>query len=284
MLRKEIGLFLAFLITQSVSAQDDLLSEIDQDDSDHRTTSVFKSLKIINLESTKLAARKDFFLVISHRFGFINSGFDNFFGLDNANTRIHMIYGLSDDFNVHVSRSGFNKTYEAGVKYKFISQKEQGIPLSMVYFGSMSINTAWDKELLPELNFSHRLAYVSQLLVSRKFSNYLSLELAPSYLHENLVLEDNQTNSQFALGVGGRLKLTSRTSLNLDYLYHVNRTNSSGFRNPLSIGVDIETGGHVFQLHFTNSYAMHESGFIGQTTGDWQKAEISFGFNLIRVF
>ena len=134
------------------------------------------------------------------------------------------------------------------------------------------------------MKFNDRMVYVNQLLVSRKFSDKLSLELAPTYFHENFVENDYQSNSQFALGLGGRYKLSKRVSLNIDYAAHLNRTSTSIYNNPLSVGVDIETGGHVFQMHFTNSQGIHESGFLGKTTGDWSKGDVFFGFNLARVF
>jgi hypothetical protein len=122
------------------------------------------------------------------------------------------------------------------------------------------------------------------LLISRKFSEKLSLEFAPTYFHENFVIDDEQDNSQVALGLGGRYKISKRVSINVDYAAHMNRASSSAFRNPLSLGVDIETGGHVFQMHFTNSQGIHEAGFLGNTTGDWGKGDVFFGFNLVRVF
>ena len=138
--------------------------------------------------------------------------------------------------------------------------------------------------MYPKLEFADRLSYVTQVLVSRKINEKLSLQLAPSYLHENFVTYNPQDNSQFLVGMGGRYKLTSRWSINLDYAAHLNRASGSPYKNPLSIGVDLETGGHVFQMHFTNSQAMHESGFLGNTAGSWDKGQIAFGFNLVRVF
>jgi len=182
-----------------------------------------------------------------------------------------------------------------GVKYLFVNQKTDGFPVTVAGFGSIAINTEMKKANFPSLQFADRLSFVTQLLISRKVSERLSLELMPTFFHENTVsdiLDENnvaivpnpQDKSQFAIGVGGRYKLGKRWSLNMDYGAHLNRASQSIYKNPLSIGVDIETGGHVFQLHFTNARAMHESGFLGQTTGDWGKSEISFGFNLVRVF
>ncbi|MFC4740577.1 DUF5777 family beta-barrel protein [Flavobacterium ponti] len=275
---------LFLLVSTYLFAQDDLLNEIDTVAVDKRVNSSFKSLKIVNLESTKLASKGDLYFVVSHRFDYFKNGFDDFFGLDNANTRLQFVYGVTPWLSVHASRSGFNKTYEAAGKYSLMHQEEGGFPFEIVGFNSIAINTALEKDLLPLLEFEDRLSYVNQLLISRKFSDNLSLELAPTYFHENYVVDNNQDNSQFALGFGGRYKLTTRWSINMDYAAHLNRASNSPFTNPLSIGVDLETGGHVFQMHFTNSQAMHESGFLGNTSGKWSKSEIAFGFNLVRVF
>lgn len=282
MLRKITLLFCVFPFL--MVAQDDLLQEIDSTASDEIITSAYKSLKIVNLESTKLAAKGDLYFVVSHRFGYVENGFEDFFGLDNANTRLQFVYGISNNFNIHASRDGFHKTYEFAAKYKLVNQKKSGSPFEIVGFNSFNINTELEKDLYPKLEFEDRLSYVTQVLISRKFNESLSMELAPTYFHENYVYFNDQDNSQFALGLGGRYKFTKRWSFNIDYAAHLNRASNSPFKNPLSIGFDLETGGHVFQMHFTNSQAMHESGFLGNTAGSWGDGQIAFGFNLIRVF
>lgn len=291
---KKLILFLFFL-PLSIFAQDDLLKEIDTVETNVKVESAFKSLKIINLESTKLAAKGDLYLVVAHRFDYVKNGFDDFFGMDNANTQIKFLYGVNDWLTVHAARSGFQETYDLGVKYRLKSQIKNGFPFAIVGFSSIAVNSELKKEDYPLLKFANRLSYVTQILISRKFTEKLSLEIAPSYFHENTVrdiLDNNnqpiipnpQNNSQFALGLGGRYKFAKRWSVNIDYAAHLNRASQSIYKNPLSIGVDLETGGHVFQMHFTNSRAMHESGYLGQTSGDWSKGEIAFGFNLVRVF
>ena len=276
-------------------AQDDLLKEIDSVAINESVVSAFKSLKIVNLESTKLAAKGDFYFIVAHRFGFIDKGFDDFFGLDNANTQLKFLYGVNDWLTLHIGRSGFQETYDLAAKYRLYAQKENGFPVTIVGFNSVAINSELKEEDYPNLKFENRLSYVAQVLISRKFSDKLSLEIAPSVFHENtlrdildennaVILPNPQDNTQFAVGLGGRYKLTSRWSVNVDYAAHLNRASQSNYKNPLSIGVDLETGGHVFQMHFTNAQAMHETGYLGQTVGDWSKGEIAFGFNLVRVF
>jgi hypothetical protein len=280
---KKLSLLLLFpLITFS---QDDLLDEIDIDSpEDSYATATFKGLKIVNFESTKLTAKKEFTFVVAHRFGTVKNGFDSFFGLDDAVTRLNFIYGVTDWLNVSVSRSSFQKIYEGSFKYRLVKQKENGSPVTIVGYNSILINTALEENNLPKIEFENKLGYTSQLLIARKFNKNLSLELAPTFLHDNFVIDNNQDNSQFALGFGGRYKLSKRWSLNADYGWHLNRSSTSPFKNPLSIGFDLETGGHVFQLHFTNSQALNTNGFLGQATGDWSEGDIFFGFNLSRVF
>lgn len=278
--------FLICVFSIGVSwAQEDLLDEIDSDSVvSSYTTAAFKGLKIVNFESTKLVAKKEFTLVVAHRFGSIENGFDTFFGLDDAVTRLNFIYGISDGFNIGISRSSYQKIYEGSLKYRILRQENNGFPFTVVGFNSILINTALDKNNLPKLEFKHRLGYTAQILVSRKMSEKLSLEIAPTFFHDNYVMINDQDNSQFALGFGGRYKLGKRWSLNADYGWHLNRASNSPFRNPLSIGIDLETGGHVFQMHFTNAQPMNTNTFLGQSTGDWSEGDIYFGFNLSRVF
>ncbi|MCH4552470.1 DUF5777 family beta-barrel protein [Aestuariibaculum lutulentum] len=280
---KHLLIFL-FCIPILVYAQDDLLDEIDTDESSQYATAAFKGLKIVNFESTKLVAKGEFTFVVAHRFGSLENGIDTFFGLDDAVTRLNFIFGITDDLNVSVSRSSFQKIYEAAAKYTLIKQENNGFPLTIVGYNSILINTGLEKDNLPLLEFKHRLGYTAQVLVSRKVNTNLSLELAPTFFHDNYVTIDEQDNSQFALGFGGRYKLGKRWSLNADYGWHLNRADNSPFKNPLSIGIDLETGGHVFQMHFTNAQGMNTNTFLGQGTGDWSDGNIYFGFNLSRVF
>ena len=288
--------FLVFFFPLFLLAQNDLLKEIDTPSMENTTElSAFKALKIVNFETTKVIGKGDFYLIISHRFDYLDKGFEDFFGLDGAFTQIKFAYGVSDKVTVQAARSGFQKTYDLGVKWLLANQKSDGFPLAVAFFNSIAANTELDKDNYPSLEFQDRLCYVSQLLISRKFTDNFSLEMAPTFFYENFlveVLDENnnvitpnpQDKAQFALGMGGRYKLSKRFSLNLDYGVHLNRASQSVFKNPLSVGMDIDTGGHIFQILFTNARAMHEAGFLGHTTGDWGKGEISFGFNLIRVF
>lgn len=264
-------------------SQDDLLEEIDSDEDNNYATATFKGLKIVNFESTKLVAKKEFTFVVAHRFGSLENGLETFFGLDDAVTRLNFIYGINDAINISVSRSSFQKIYESAIKYRLTRQSDN-FPFTIVGYNSILVNTALDKNNYPKLEFNDRLGYTTQVLIARKVSDKLSLELAPTVFHDNFVLDNNQDNTQYALGMGTRYKLGKRWSLNADYGWHLNRSSTSPFKNPLSIGIDLETGGHVFQMHFTNSQAMNTNGFLGQATGDWSDGDIYFGFNLSRRF
>ncbi len=282
-MRHIIYFFLCFPFI--ISSQNDLLSEIDTEPTKNKKViATFKGLKIVNFESTKLVSKQELTFIVSHRFGSLKNGIDTFFGLDEAVTRLNFVYGISDRINIGLSRSSFLKIYELSGKYKLIEQVENGFPFTLVGYNSFLINTALDKKNLPLLEFKHRLGYTAQILISKKINSNLSLEIAPTFFHDNYVLVNNQDNSQFAIGFGGRYKLGKRWSLNTDYGLHLNRANNSPFRNPLSIGIDLETGGHVFQMHFSNSLAMNTNGFLGQGSGDWSNGDIFFGFNLSRRF
>jgi len=280
-MKKKLFLLVGLIPIISFS-QDDLLKEIDSVATNEKVESAFKGLKIVNLESTKLAAKGDLYFIVAHRFGSIKDGIEGFFGLDNAVTQLKFVYGVTEWLTVSAARS--EPAYDFSVKYSLVPQRTNGFPVSIVGFNSIAFNNTLKPSLFPNMSSSDRMIFVNQILVSRKISSKLSLELAPTYFHENFVIDDNQDNSQFAIGAGGRYKFAKRWSLNVDYIAHLNRSDSSPFRNPLSIGVDLETGGHVFQMHFSNSQGIHEAGFLGNTTGMWEKQEIYFGFNLLRVF
>ena len=265
-------------------AQDDLLSEIDvESESSTAVSSVFKGLKIINFESTKLVGKGGFYFVVSHRFGSVKNGFENLFGLDEAVTHLNFIYGLTEGINVSASRSSNQKIYELASKFRIIKQSER-FPFSVVGYTSVLANTALSTDNLPKLEFKHRLSYVAQLLISRKVNNKLSLQFTPTFFHDNYVANDFQDNSQFGLIFGGRYKIGKRWSFNLEYGTHLNRAKNSLYNNPLSLGFDLETGGHVFQLHFTNSQFMNANGVMGNSTGDWSEGDFYFGFNISRSF
>ncbi len=264
--------------------EDDLLSEIDAEVPNSYVGAAFKGLKIVNFESTKMVSKKELYFVVSHRFGTVKTGISDFFGLDQAVTRLNFIYGISDGINLGVSRSSFQRTYESSLKLRLVRQKKGGFPFTIVSFNSLLINTQLDELVIPQIEFTDRLGYTAQLLISKKINENFSLQLIPSFFHDNYNPVENQDNSQYSIGLGGRHKLSKRWSINFDYGMHLNRASNSPFNNPLSIGFDLETGGHVFQLHFTNAQPMNTNGFLGQGAGDWGQGDFFFGFNLSRIF
>ncbi|WP_343695411.1 DUF5777 family beta-barrel protein [Flavobacterium sp.] len=281
-MKKRIFLLASFLICLFANAQEDLLSTLDSTQVvDKNAAATFKGLQIITLQSTKLAAKKELYIVISHRFGSVKGGISEFFGFDDATTKIGGIYGVTDWLSVSASRHTLLKIYETSVKYRLARQNDQ-FPFDIVGYNTIDINSGLKKDDYPKIEFSDRLTYINQLLISRKFSEKFSLELAPSYIHKNLYNPDNENDNQFTLSAGGRMKLTKRLSLNLEYGENFNKPDF--YHNPLSVGLDIDTGGHIFQLIFTNSQSMTESGYLTNATGDWGKGDFFFGFNLYRVF
>ncbi len=276
-------LFLLVLLLPLLTfSQNDLLAGVDIPVTNEKVASAFKALKIVNLESTKVAAKGDMYFVVAHRFGSLKDGFEGFYGLDNANTQIKFIYGVIDGLQVSAGRSQL--AYDLAVKYTLFPQVKGGLPVAIVGFNSLSINNTLKESNYPKLQFEDRFTYVAQLLISRKFTEKLSLEIAPTFFHENFVDDEAQSNTQYALGFGGRYKFSKRWSLNMDYAAHLNRAPGSLYVNEFSIGFDLETGGHVFQMHFTNSQGIDEAGYLARTTGDWKTGDVFFGFNLARVF
>lgn len=271
--------------TTVLYAQDDLLSELSKQDSmvTVPVSATFKSTRVVNGHSVETMKKKHLDFRISHRFGRLNSGAYQFFGLDQATMRMGFEYGITDDFMIGVGRSTSQKVYDFFGKLKVLKQSEgaRNIPVSITLFGGTGVAT-----INKELEFQDKLYYSAQVLIARKFGERLSLQLSPTFLHRNKpeVLGDEKV--LLALGIGGRFKLSKRVSLNGEYFYTAREKNTvtAPYYDSMSFGVDIETGGHVFQLHFTNSLGMIEKQFIGETAGTWGKGDIHYGFNLSRTF
>ena len=271
-----------FFLSVAIYAQDDLLTQLDSTQvQDTYATATFKGLQIVTLQTTKMPAAKEFYFLVSHRFGTVKNGIDEFFGLDGATTKLGGVYGVTNWLSLSASRHTMLKTYETSAKVRLVRQNAN-FPVDVAAYGTIDINTQLEKEQYPKITFGDRLTHVSQLLISRKFSERFSLELVPSYIHRNLYNPALENDRQFSLGAGGRMKLTKRLSVNVEYVYNANQPDF--YVNPLSVGLDIETGGHIFQLIFTNSQSMTESGYMTNATGNWGKGDFFFGFNLYRVF
>lgn len=263
-------------------AQDDLLNELDSTQvQDTYASAAFKGLQVVTLQTTKMPAAKEWYVVVSHRFGSVKNGFDTFFGLDNATTKLGAVYGVTNWLSASFSRHTMLKMYEGSLKYR-LARQSADFPVEVAGYSTLDINTFLEKDDYPKIEFSDRLIYVQQLIVSRKVNDALSLELVPSFIHRNLHDAVLEKENQFSVGAGGRVKLTKRMSLNLEYAYNVDKPDY--YKNPLSVGLDIETGGHIFQMVFSNSQGMTESGYLTNAAGNWGKGDFFFGFNLYRVF
>jgi hypothetical protein len=289
MRRLSLSVFLS-LISIGIYAQNDLLDLLNENSPKeiNYTTATFKSTRIMNGHSIEKMAPGQLDVRISHRFGTINSGAYEFFGLDQANTHLSLEYGILKWLMVGVGRGSYQKTFDGFAKFTLLRQSSgaKEMPVSVSVFSSVALKSEkWHTDTITNY-FSSRLSYVAQVLIARKINQSLSVQLIPSYVHRNLVATELDPNDLLAIGAGGRLKISKRISLNAEYYYRINPNpyGNPQYYNPLSIGIDIETGGHVFQLLLTNSVAMIEKGFIGETTGQWKKGDIHFGFNISRVF
>jgi len=285
-----ILLIVPLLLSFHVKAQDDLMDLLgDQPKTTDYTYATFKTTRIINAQSVENPAEGVLMFMIQHRFGRINTGAYEFFGLDQATIRLGLEYGITKRLSIGVGRSSYEKTFDGFLKYKILRQSTglSRMPVSLSgYFSTAITSLKWeDMGVENRTNyFSSRVSYTYQLLVARKFSNSISVQLIPSLIHKNLVPTGEDKNDIFSVGVGGRVKLTKRMSVNAEYFYTPTGQISYDFNQPLSIGLDIETGGHVFQLHFSNAQAFFDRGFITETNGKWWDGDIYFGFGISRVF
>jgi len=287
-MKKFAGIVFLF-IGISLSAQDDgesLLDLLGEEETTNYATASFKATRIINSPSIENVSEGVLDFRISHRFGRVNSGAQEFFGLDAATIRLGLDYGITDRLMVGIGRSTVQKAVDGFVKYKLLRQStgKKNMPITLSLYSSMMIN--WQDWPEPEREnyFTSRLTYTYQVLIGRKFSKSTSLMLMPTMVHRNLVDNTSIANDVYAIGIGGRQKITSRLAITAEYYYVLPDQIEEIYTNSLSVGVDIETGGHVFQLHMTNSLGMMDKQYITETTGEWGAGDIHIGFNISRVF
>jgi hypothetical protein len=270
-----------------IDTTDDLLSLLGDENPLIYSSATFKSTRIINGQSVDNVAAGCMDFRISHRFGAFNSGPHKLYGLDIANMRLGLEYGVTDRLMVGVGRTNVNEEVDAFGKFKILKQIESGpkkMPITLSYFASTVLRTT-EWEVPNRKNFfTSRLYFCHQLLIGRKFNDRLSLQVTPTLVHRNLVPTTNDPHDIFALGYGGRYKITKRLTVNGEYFQVLNNALPTGYYNGAALGVDLETGGHVFQMHITNTNLMNEKGFITETKGKWGKGDIQFGFNISRIF
>lgn len=293
-------------------SQDDLLDMVDEKgpQKPQKVFATFKTYRLGNALTTEPVKKKHLDFRISHRFGNIyNSDLDNpinetfqtYFGFDNANDiRTSFDYGLTDNITVGIGRSRMNKMLDGSVKWRFLQQTTNfSIPVSMALFGDVGYTHMRTSELYNGVvkDFStselHRLNYFTELIIASKINDWLSLELMPAYVYRNFIKENINANNKAAdengfvtVGFGGRIKLTKRCSFIGDYYFNTSKfyNNNPDAKNPLSLGFELETGGHVFSLFFTNAAGLIDNNFIPYTRDSWSKGQVKFGFSISRVF
>jgi len=284
-------IFLASIILSSCKlavAQDvDLFKSMDEQNKKDKknqtdyTTATFKTTRLINGQSIENVGAGLLDVKISHRFGSLNKGAYELWGLDNAQMRMGVDYGINRWLMVGVGRNSFEKTYDGFIKSKIIRQStgQKNMPIAV----SAAISAMWKTVKDDAINnYTDRYAFAPQLIIARKFNDYVSLQIMPTVVHYNSVSKSSDPNDYYSIGMGGRLRLSRRVNLTTEYYYRI--TKQEGYVNSLSAGFDIETGGHVFQFHFTNTQGMTEGSYINQTTEKWTDGGVHFGFNIARIF
>ena len=278
--------------TRPAHAQTDLLSDLERQTTDSTkrevVTATFKGTHIINAQSIETPGQGTLAFLIQHRFGTLNSGAYNFFGLDQAVLRLSFEYGLTNRLAVGVGRSNVEKTFDGFVKYRALQQTTgaRPMPVAVTLFASSAITTLKFNSVagVADRSTASRVDYAYQVLIARKFTPGLSVQLMPTLIHRNYVAREGMQNDVYSIGGGLRQKLTKRLALTADYFYLLPGYAADNFRNALGVGVDIETGGHIFQLHLTNSKGMTEKFFVPQTDGNFFNGDIYFGFTVARNF
>ncbi len=276
---------LLFLFAASVQSQEvDLFNEKEEKTKDI-VTAVFKSSRIVNGQSIENVGNGVLDLKILHRFGNISQGAYNLFGLDQASMRIGLDYGVNNRLMIGVGRSTFEKQYDAFFKYKLVQQQTglKEIPVSISLASTVIYKSLKDDPTAAYLSYvSDKFSFAHQIIIARKFNDYFSLQLTPTLVHYNLVANSTMPNDFKSLGISFRQRITKRLNFTTEYFYSVNKID--GYNDPLTFGLDIETGGHVFQLHVTNATGMTERTFINETAGSWANGDVRFGFNITRAF
>lgn len=282
------GLLLVLMLgcSHRLVAQDDLLSLLGEEETTDYATASFKTNRVINMHSLENTHSGVLDFKINHRFGMLNQGAYDLFGLDNASIRLGLDYGVTKNLQIGVGRSTFQKMIDGYAKYRILHQStgKRNMPITLTAVAGMYVNTLKWAEPDRENYFTSRLSYTFQALIGRKFNDWITVQLAPTLIHRNLVGTFAEENDVYGIGIGVRQRITRRVTLNAEYMYLLPDQVRDGIMNSFSIGADIETGGHVFQLHLTNSTGMAEPAAFTETTGDWLDGGIHFGFNISRVF
>lgn len=273
------------LIAHVSFAQDDLLKELESESKPDAVIATFKGSRLVNGQTIETRHKGELEFIFAHRFGRVNDGVYELFGLDQAFVRVGLEYGLTDNLSAGFGRNSVDKTMDGYLRYKLLHQHQQGIPVTVTLFTNAAIRASPKKEdAAYAITLEDRLSYTTQLLIARKFTTALSLQLMPTLVHRNTVDQSKEKNSQVALGFGGRLKVSRSVSLNTEYYYRVGVPAANEYYNALGLGIDIETGGHVFQLVLTNTRGLTERAYLTETSGNFFEGDIHLGFNVTRSF
>ncbi len=275
-------LLIYFGLIFSIIAQNDLLNQLDDENTNIiPVIATFKGTRIVNAQSVELVKPKILEFMIQHRFGSLKNGMYDLFGMDNAAIRFNLEYGINDSVSIGLGRSSLKKTYDIFSKIKLMNQSNV-FPFSMVIFAKTEIETLKrENDISGEL--VNRLTYDSQFLIARKFNHRFSAQVMPTWIHHNLVKTHDDVHNFYSIGVGGRIKVTKRVSLNADTFFPMGERDST-FVQSWGIGCDIETGGHVFQIMVTNVQGAFESAYTEKASGTIDRMDIYLGFNISRVF
>ncbi len=281
-------------------AQDDLSALLDSTTNQRENISAtFKSSRIINMQSNETVHLHTLDFRVSHRFGSIGkaSGGNrhNFYGIDEStDIRVAFEYGITERLTVGAGRHKFNENYEVLGKFRLLEQtNDNHIPVAVTIFSNASYsdeeNSLFNKDTVSASTENlRRLSYTTQIIIARKFSSRFSFELVPTIVHRNFVFNTQDDNTIYALGAGGRIKVTRSMAIIADYIYNFSElrkvNNDNGYYNALGAGVEFETGGHVFSLMFTNAEAIIESEYVSNTKKSWTKGGFRFSFNISRNF
>jgi hypothetical protein len=252
----------------------------------------FKSTRIINGQSIEMLGAGSLDFRILHRFGPINSGITQLFGIDNATTRFGFDYAPYNDLLIGLGRSSAEKEIDGFIKYRLLQQSRgaREMPLSVILVAGVTSYTSFADPTIANY-FTSLLGFFQQILIGSKISNDFTFQLSPTLVHQNIVKLTTDPHDIYALGVGGRIRISNRVSLTFDWYHPFNLVNPEIVNgmpikkyDPFAIGVDIETGGHVFQIHLSNSVGLNEREFILETYDNWLKGGIRLGFNISRIF
>ncbi len=276
LVRKRFALFVLFLLT-IFSTHVALAQEY--------VSRTFRGTRVINGHSIETVHTGELEFLISHRFGFVNRGLYDFFGLDQATMRLGFEYGINDRLMLGLGRSTYGKHYDVFAKYRLVRQRTDGsMPLSITLLSTAAIHTLRPTDPNFPLRIQNRLAYTWQVLIGGKLNERLSLQFMPTLVHYNLVETPEDNNDLLSAGGAVRWRFTKNVAFVVEYYYVLPGQRSTELPNALAIGFDINTGSHVFQLQLTNATGMIEKAFIGENTGYWKRGDVHFGFNLARTF